>query len=117
MWHLYALVDPSDESVFYIGLSKYPEERRHIHESNHASAAMHMVRTLRDMGFPPFLKILATYTDYKKAAAAEIRAIKQREGLVNRYPKGRWIREVVHIETAKKRATDRKSPVASSGTM
>lgn len=68
-YYVYALLDPRDQSVRYIGLSKQPEIRLTQHASNKLSKQRYTwVQELRQQGLEPELKIIETVGRGKKYA-------------------------------------------------
>ncbi len=79
MFYIYALLDPRNNSVYYIGMSKNPEQRQKdyekcTHENSYASHNPFLVDwlvTLREQNLKPFFLVLQTTQDRKLAYIAE----------------------------------------------
>lgn len=67
VYSIYALIDPVDESVRYIGMSAQPEIRLAYHLAGSFGRKLHWIQDLRSQGLLPVLEILET-TDSKQYA-------------------------------------------------
>lgn len=83
-WYVYALVDPRDKQIFYVGLSHTPWNRRLNHKNDSASAAYPRCQDILAAGLDFELRTLGTYHDYTLARRAERHEIISHEGLLNR---------------------------------
>ena len=60
-YHVYALLDPRDQKVYYIGMSRRPEVRLIEHTSQKAYKLRYAwIKALEQQGLRPLLKIIET---------------------------------------------------------
>lgn len=87
-----ALVDPIDESIFYIGISQNPWYRFYSHHHDRCSAAYNLLNALLGMDYTrdDILLIVKECTTRREAFDIEYRLVTSIEGLCNRpYKRGR----------------------------
>jgi predicted GIY-YIG superfamily endonuclease len=70
---IYALVDPTDEKVYYVGQTRSPQSRleQHMAAQHHQSAKGEWLRRLRQQGQQPLMHILETVTGERAALERE----------------------------------------------
>src|SRR5260221_239430 len=91
VYSVYALIDPRDDSVHYIGMSTRPEYRlRTEHMQRSYGATYDWIQELLHLGLQPILKIIETQENERHALDRELYWIhyysKQKAPLLNRYP-------------------------------
>lgn len=75
---VYALADPSDGRIFYVGKSADPVARYRMHLSRYAaSQIIAWVRLLKVSGLEPELRLLRILPDLKSAGIAEQELIRE----------------------------------------
>lgn len=85
VYSIYALVDPRNGCVFYIGFTgNHPRYRLSEHRNCKQSAAYDTIHAIEDAGGAVGMRVLAVYEDRNDALAAEYRYITSTPGLVNR---------------------------------
>ena len=62
--HIYALIDPRDNAVCYVGMSKdaHVRLRQHLYKYRDGKRLMHWLEELDRLGLSPILEILETIT-------------------------------------------------------
>jgi hypothetical protein len=83
IWHVYQLIDPRTESVFYVGLTTSPKARTRGHRTDSGSSAWATVQDIHAAGLKCRLRTIAKYPDKEEARAHEDRLIATLPGLVN----------------------------------
>jgi predicted GIY-YIG superfamily endonuclease len=82
--YVYALIDPIDLSIFYIGVSIDPKTRMQSHRCDPASAAYETIQGLKRIGFDADVVVLSKHTSRRSAEHHERILISALPGLVNR---------------------------------
>lgn len=83
-WFVYALVDPRDEAIFYIGCSVGLSARLRCHASSAGSPAQPRIRELRALGLTVEIRELSRHTEKWSALNEEEHLIESLPRLVNR---------------------------------
>ncbi len=97
-YSVYALSDPRDHAVHYVGMSKNPEQRLKQHVRN----APKWVQGLLEQGVKPVLQVLESVPDLKTAQEREKHWIHHFEG------KGFALENLVHNEAAHREREERE---------
>jgi hypothetical protein len=84
-WTVYALLDPRDETVFYVGISIYQAAYRLTqHQTDSKSAAFPRLRSLADLGLKGVVKEIAHFDAERDARDYESYLISRTPGLLNK---------------------------------
>lgn len=102
IWHVYGLVDPRTNEIFYVGATTDPEMRKNAHKSDSASAAWHRIQEIAAAGLEHDIKVIKKFADKKTAIDHENYLIKSMPSLVNLSFPGLQNGEVRDSRAAKK---------------
>jgi len=90
IYSVYALIDPRDDSIHYIGQSRQPEFRLSQHIQRSYGSTYAWIQELLQQGLQPILKIVESLEDERQAEVRENYWIRfyteQKAPLLNKHP-------------------------------
>ncbi len=90
MFHVYLLIDPRNDRVFYVGCSKNLKQRLSNHASDVGSSASLYMRWLKRASVKPRVEIVASFEDRHEAFDFEYKTLDSYPDTLNTMRRG-WV--------------------------